>query len=97
MMQTRTINTIVFTPKPKLPNEVLLELLGNFSFSKDQEKDMKIAEEIASRTFYDLEDALGTIRAMGARISTLTMNVLKEHEFYKPYWRTPPRRTRARI
>lgn len=44
-----------------IPTEVVLELLGNVSFSKKQENDVQIAENIAGNSYTSMSSLCDTI------------------------------------
>ncbi len=48
--------------KDPLPHYLVLELMGQASFSRREEEDISIAEAIASNTYYSLEDLVDTIK-----------------------------------
>lgn len=85
-MQT-TITVGPRKPQTQLPHHILTELLGQFSFSRNMERDVEIAENIATNTFSDVEDALTTIRGHGAKITQKQLKEIKENPYFKPYLR----------
>lgn len=45
-----------------IPQDIVCEFLGGISFSKDEEKDVAIAEQIASNTYNSMDDLIGTCK-----------------------------------
>lgn len=60
-----------------LPQDVVCEFLGGISFSRNSEHDVKIAEDIASNTYTDMEDLIRTAHGM------IEQTPKKERDFQK--------------
>lgn len=60
-----------------IPNHIVLELIGCFSFSKNQESDVAIAENIASISYSSLE-ALKATLVSSCTTDTLSRKVEKD-------------------
>lgn len=49
-------------PHQTIPNEIMLAVLENAAFTKDGERDLDIAEQIASTYYPSMDGLLSTIR-----------------------------------
>ena len=50
-------------PKEPLPHDVVTEFLGGIAFSKKQENNVAIAEQIASTSYHSMEDLIETCKS----------------------------------
>jgi len=72
----------------QLPHYILLEFLGQFTLLGNEEAQVKIAEEIASNTYNDLDDLADTIKGYAPKNKFKRQLIeVKSSEFFKPYWR----------
>ncbi len=60
---TRTVGPQLKRREP-LPPEIVSEFLGGISFSRNSERDVQIAEDIASNVYNDLDDLINTCHGM---------------------------------
>jgi len=81
--------------KDQLPQEVILEFLGNVSFSSNPEGDVSIAEQIASNNYSSLQNLIDTCRGE-IRVGRLKKEFeamvkrLPESPFYQKYLKDEP-------
>lgn len=74
-----------------IPHDVVCELLGQFSFSKNQNKDVQIAEQIASNSYSSMESLLDTIKGeitVKSQLAIFDKDVeqLKKSSFFGKYF-----------
>ena len=74
----------------QLPQEIVTEFLGQFTLLGDEEAQVRIAEEIASNTYNDLDDLADTIQGYAPKNKFKRQLIqAKDSEFFLSYWRQP--------
>ena len=73
--------------QPKfLPSHVITEALGYFTLAGKAEYQLNIAEQLASYTYSDLNDFIGTLRGYCTRKFEKELKELKSSPFFQPYF-----------
>lgn len=73
----------------QLPHEILTEFLGQFTLLGNEEAQVKIAEQIASNTYKDLDDLAETIKSYAPKNRFRRELIeVKGSAFFKDYWKT---------
>lgn len=71
----------------QVPHDVVSEFIGQFSLKGSMNKQVQIAEQIASNYYSDLDSLADTIKGYGTKDFNKELEGAKLSDYFKPYWK----------